>query len=60
MLEYEIKDPSYWWHTPNDLTPADYDYFVFTPAGDPGLAAPRVRTIYRDEVRHITIVAIAH
>jgi hypothetical protein len=60
MLEYDIKDRSYWWQTPNSLVPADYDYFVFTPAGDPGVIGPRVRTIYQDEFRHITIVAISH
>lgn len=60
MLEYDIKDRSYFWQTPNSLTPADYDYFVFFPASDPGLAGPYVRTIYRDETRHITIVAISH
>jgi hypothetical protein len=60
MLEYEIKDRSYGWQTPNSLVPADYDYFVFTPAGDPGLAASQIRTIYHDELRHITIVAISH
>ncbi len=59
MLEYDVKDRSYWWQTPNSLAPADYDYFLFTPAGDPGLAGPRVRTIYQDEPRHITIVAIS-
>ncbi len=60
MLEYDIKDRSYFWQTPNSLVPADYDYFVFTPEGDPGLAGARVRTIYQDEIRHITIVAISH
>lgn len=60
MLEYEVKDRSYFWQTPNSLAPADYDYFVFLPASDPGLAGPRVRTIYRDEPRHVTIVAISH
>jgi hypothetical protein len=60
MLEYEIKDRSYFWQTPNSLAPADYDYFVFIPASDPGLTGPRVRTIYRDEPRHVTIVAISH
>jgi hypothetical protein len=58
MLEYDIKDRSYLWQTPNPLAPSDYDYFVFTPAGDPGLAGPRVRTIYRDATRHVTIVAM--
>ena len=60
MLEYDIKDRSYWWQTPNSLTPADYDYFVFTPAGDPGLTGPHVRTIFRDGPRGITVVAISH
>jgi len=60
MSGYDIKDRSYFWQTPNSLTPADYDYFVFIPASDPGLASPRVRTIYRDEARHVTIVAISH
>jgi hypothetical protein len=58
MAEYDIKDRSYFWQTPNSLTPADYDYFVFTPAGDPGLSGPRVRTLFRDAVRGITVVAI--
>jgi uncharacterized membrane protein len=58
MLEYDIKDRSYWWQTPNSLVPTDYDYFVFTPAGDPGFSGPHVRTIFRDGVRGITIVAV--
>jgi hypothetical protein len=58
MMEYDIKDRSYWWQTPNSLVPADYDYFVFTLAGDPGLIGPRVRTIFRDDLRKITVVAI--
>jgi len=57
MLEYDIKDRSYWWQTPNSLVPADYDYFVFLPAGDPGFTGPRIRTIYRDAVREVTVVA---
>ena len=60
MREYDIKDRSYFWQTPNSLTPADYDYIVFLPASDPGLAGPRVRTIYRDETRHVTILVISH
>ena len=59
MLEYDVKDRSYYWQTPNSLTPADYDYFVFTHEGDPGLTGPRVRTIFRDGPRRITVVAIA-
>jgi len=59
MLEYDIKDRSYWWQTPNSLAPADYDYFVFTPTGDPGLGGSRVRTVYQDKLRHVTIVAIS-
>src|SRR6266702_1913271 len=57
MMEYDIKDRSYWWQTPNSLTSADYDYFVYRPEGDPGLDGPRVRMIYRDQVRGITVVA---
>jgi len=59
MQEYEVKDKSYWWNTPSALTPADYDYFVFVPASDPGLSGPRVRTIYHDEKTKATIIAIA-
>jgi len=58
MADYDIKDKSYWWQTPNDLVPMDYDYFVFTPAGDPGLTGPRVKAIFQDGRRHITVVAI--
>ena len=46
MMEYDVQDKSYWWHTPNTLTPSDYDYFVFTPAGDPGLSGPHVRPFF--------------
>jgi len=58
MLEYDIKDRSYSWQTPNSLTPADYDYFVFTPQGDPGLTGPHVRAIFRDASIGVTVVAI--
>jgi hypothetical protein len=58
MMPYDVKDASSPWQTPNALQPADYDYFVFTPAGDPGLSGPHVRTIFRDSLREITIVAI--
>jgi len=57
MMDYDIKDKSYWWQTPNDLKPPDYDYFVFTPAGDPGLTGPHVKTIFQDAHTGITIVA---
>jgi hypothetical protein len=60
MMEYDIKDRSFWWQTPNSLATADYDYFVFTSAGDPGLAGPRVRTIFRYDPRGITVVGISH
>jgi hypothetical protein len=58
LMEYDIKDRSYWWQTPNSLTPRDYNYLVFTPAGDPGLTGPHLRTIFRDGPRGITVVAI--
>jgi hypothetical protein len=60
MMEYDIKDRSYWWQNPNSLAPAEYDYFVFTPSNDPGLTGPHVRTIFRDGPRGITVVAISH
>jgi hypothetical protein len=59
MLPYDIKDRSYWWHTPNSLVPADYDYFVFLSQSDPGLAGPRVRSIYHDAKTQLTIIAIS-
>lgn len=59
LLPYDIKDKSYFWETPNSLVPADYDYFVFLPASDPGLTGPRVRTIFHDEKTQVTIIALA-
>ena len=59
ILPFDIKDHSYFWETPNSLTPIDYDYFVFIPASDPGLRGPRIRTIYHDEHTQATIIAIA-
>jgi hypothetical protein len=59
LLPYDIKDRSYFWETPNPLVPADYDYFVFTPASDPGLTGPQVRTIFHDTKTQVTIIAIA-
>jgi hypothetical protein len=58
ILPYDVKDRSYFWESPNSLAPANYDYFVFTPASDPGLAGCRVRTVFRDAARHITVIAI--
>ncbi len=60
LLPYDIKDRSYFWETPNSLVPADYDYFVFIPASDPGLKGPRVRTIFHDDKTQVTIIAITH
>jgi len=60
MQEYEIKDRSYWWQTPGAGEPADYDYFVFTPANDPHLTGPRVRTLFHDDKTQATIIAISH
>jgi 4-amino-4-deoxy-L-arabinose transferase-like glycosyltransferase len=59
LLPYDIKDRSYFWQTPNSLVPADYDYFVFIPASDPGLTGPRVRTIFHDDKTQVTIIALA-
>jgi hypothetical protein len=58
MKPYDVKDRSYFWESPNSLVPAEYDYFVFTPASDPGLTGPRVRTIFRDRVTDITVTAM--
>lgn len=55
MAEYDVVDKSYFWRSPNALAPADYDYFVFIPASDPGLTG--VRTVFRDELRQLTVVA---
>jgi 4-amino-4-deoxy-L-arabinose transferase-like glycosyltransferase len=57
MAEYDVKDKSYFWQSPHALEPSQYDYFVFTPASDPGLTGPHVRTVFHDSVRAITVVA---
>jgi hypothetical protein len=57
MKEYDVKDKSYVWQSPDALEPSEYDYFVFTPEGDPGLTGPHVRTIFQDGARGITVVA---
>jgi len=59
LLPYEIKDRSYFWETPNSLVPADYDYFVYLPACDPGLSGPRVRSIFHDDKTQLIIIALA-
>jgi hypothetical protein len=58
LLPFDIKDRSYFWETPNSLVPADYDYFVYLPACDPGLTGPRVRTIFHDQKTQLTIIAL--
>ena len=57
LKEYDVKDKSYFWQSPDALEPLEYDYFVFTPASDPGLTGPRMRTVFQDRVRGITVVA---
>lgn len=57
MEPYDVEDHSYFWESPNALPPAQYDYFVFTPASDPGLTGPGVKTIFHDQVTGTTIVA---
>jgi len=59
ILSYDIKDPSFFWQTPNSLTPRDYDYFVFTPGGDPNLDGPQVRVIFHDKDVGVTVIRIA-
>jgi hypothetical protein len=58
MKPYDVKDRSYFWESPNSLAPAEYDYFVFTPASDPGLTSPRIKTIFRDATTGIVINTI--
>lgn len=60
MLPYEIKDSSSTWQTPGTPDPSAYDYFVFTPANDPHLSGPPIRTIFHDDKTHATIIAINH
>ena len=59
LLPYDIKDRSYFWETPNSLVPADYDYFVYLPASDPGFPGSRVRVLFRDDKTQVTVVALA-
>jgi hypothetical protein len=59
MMPYDIKDRSYFWESPDSLaSPSDYDYFVFTPASDPGLGGPQVRTIFHDTLTGLTVIGI--
>jgi hypothetical protein len=58
MKPYDIKDRSYFWESPNSLAPADYDYYIFTPANDPGLTRPQARRIFEDGKTHVTVLAI--
>ena len=58
MLPYDVKDRSYFWETPNSLAPADYDYFIFTPASDPELTGSRITTVFRDRATQLTAIAI--
>jgi hypothetical protein len=58
MMPYDVKDPSSTWQTPNALQPAEYNYFLFTAANDPGLTGPRVRTIFSDSFMGVTVAAI--
>jgi hypothetical protein len=57
IMPYDVVDRSSWWNTPNALSPAEYDYFVFTPANDPGLVGPRFRVIFRNQMTEITVEA---
>jgi Dolichyl-phosphate-mannose-protein mannosyltransferase len=59
ILPYDIKDPSYFWQTPNSLMPRDYNYFVFIPGSDPELAGPQVRVIFHDKDVGVTVISIA-
>jgi hypothetical protein len=58
MKPYDVKDRSYFWESPNSLSPGDYDYYVFTPANDPGLENPRAKRIFQDRATHLTVLTI--
>jgi uncharacterized membrane protein len=58
MNPYDVKDRSYFWESPNSLSPDEYNYYVFTSANDPGLSGPKVRTIFRDASIGLTIIAL--
>jgi len=58
MKPYDVKDRSYFWESPNALEPGEYDYYVFTPENDPGLAGARTRTIFQDRTTRLTVLAI--
>lgn len=58
LSPYDIKDHSFPLEVQNTLEPADYDYFVYTPANDPGLKGPGVRTIFHDEKTRLSIIVI--
>jgi hypothetical protein len=57
MEPFDVEDRSYFWQSPDALPPAQYDYFVFTPANDPNLTAPGVKIIFHDQVTDVTVVA---
>ncbi len=58
MKPYDVKDKSYFWESPGALQPAAYNYYLFIPANDPGLAGPRVRTIFQDPTTHLIVIAL--
>ncbi len=58
MMPYDVKDRSYFWESPNSLEPADYNYFVFTPASDPRLEGTKVRIVFRDTPTGLIVIGI--
>ena len=58
MKPYDVKDRSYFWQSPGALEPAEYNYYLFIPANDPGLDGPRVRTIFQDATTHLKVIAL--
>ena len=56
LTPYSVVDRSFHWQDPTAVLLAEYDYFLFTPTSDPGLAGPRVKTIYHDDKTQLTIV----
>ncbi len=59
LFPYDVKDPSYPFQAQNTLEPADYDYFLYTPANVPDTKGRKVRTIFRDEKTQLAIIALA-
>jgi len=58
LLPYDIKDASWPWQAANSLTPADYDYFLYTADNQPDLSGHHLRPIFSDSATKLALVAI--